>query len=88
MLLTLLQDSLRRFYWLLNAFQATGDMISESLINRARPVLQNEIQGELELFPGDNSLEKGKPSNLRAYTQLLAGQVRGVSMVLVLVQRL
>tara|TARA_X000001388_G_scaffold1415_1_gene1471 strand:- start:83 stop:1192 length:1110 start_codon:yes stop_codon:yes gene_type:complete len=31
------QDSLRRFYWLLNAAQATGDIIAETAIARARP---------------------------------------------------
>ena len=35
----LTQDSLRRFYWLLNAAQATGDMISEEVIAKARPDL-------------------------------------------------
>lgn len=34
-----IQDSTRRFYWLLNAAQATGDMISEELIALARPDL-------------------------------------------------
>ena len=34
----LTQDRLRSFYWLLNAAQATGDMIAESAIARARPM--------------------------------------------------
>ena len=33
------QDSIRRFYWLINAAQATGDIISEEVIARARPDL-------------------------------------------------
>ena len=40
----LTQDSLRRFYWLLNAAQATGDMIAETAISRARPALEDATQ--------------------------------------------
>lgn len=32
-------DSLRSFYWLLNAAQATGDVITEEIVNKARPDL-------------------------------------------------
>ena len=56
-----IQDSTRRFYWLLNAAQATGDMIAEEAIARARPDLYatksierertNKVTGEIELKP-------------------------------------
>jgi hypothetical protein len=35
----LTQDATRRFYWLLNAAQATGEVINESLLARANPNL-------------------------------------------------
>ncbi len=41
-----IQDSTRRFYWLLNAAQATGDMIAEEVIARARPDLYDTVTVE------------------------------------------
>ena len=60
----LTQDSARRFYWLLNAAQATGDMIAETAISRARPVRETEVQGELNLFPDAKKEPKKFQSDL------------------------
>ena len=60
----LTQDSARRFYWLVNAAQATGDMIAEAAIARARPVRDDEPQGELNLFPNEKKEPKRFESDL------------------------
>ena len=55
-----IQDSTRRFWWLLNAAQATGDIIAEQAVAKARPDLYDtvvkdrmvtNVMGEKELQP-------------------------------------
>ena len=57
----LTQDSFRRFYWLLNAAQATGDIISEEAIARARPDLYDQLPAEKIKTPGGQTRTKRRP---------------------------
>jgi hypothetical protein len=57
----LTQDSLRRFYWLLNAAQATGDIISEELVARARPDLYDQLPSEKVRTPSGKLRTKRVP---------------------------
>ena len=55
----LIQDRGRGFYWLLNAAQATGDMIAEEVIARARPDLYavDKVDGKVRRRYGPTNVQ-------------------------------
>jgi hypothetical protein len=70
----LTQDSTRRFYWLLNAAQATGEVINESLLAIANPSLYGKrglrvIEGE----QGRRLNKRGEDAGERVFAPIKGG---------------